>query len=190
MQKEDLKSTAINIGLIVFGILLQIIGFLFSDGLITDKVLNAALIVGLIAGIMYVRGGYRKNAAIYYKTFLIIYAAEVLYSVIAEVFRILASFSAFSTAQKVFAIAAVVLRAGAAVCILILAFRKDLMKKKSMLLATTHLMTVWVATILEIIAFRDFSQYYSIYLGGLLLSVLAYRFVVDKYADKDARGAK
>ena len=185
-QKRSLAAVL----MIGAAIILLVIDFLVGGGGVTDKLMNAALIVGLIAGLLYIRAGYRKFAAIYYKTFFILYAVQSVYNVAVRIVATVETQTEAAAGTTVFGIVGVVVFFLSALGIILLAAGQNLHKKPSLLIAGINMALVFVFTLVEIIVCEDFPDNYAVYIGSVILAIVAYLFVTDKYVDKDARGAK
>lgn len=155
----------------------------FSKFVFTDTGLKAfsyiAEIIALLFGIVYLAYGCKKNAAAYYKTFMIILAivqAVIFYRQI------------FSTASAYVAILNIV----PFVMIVVLAICKNLGKTISLSLAGILFASRIIIAIFEIVYVKDISGIdlfvISYTVSDILLAGTAFLMVVEKYIDKDERG--
>ena len=183
MDAKKKANLIVIAALIVIALVIEIMGVIDGNGLVTDKILNGILVIGLLAGLVYLYTGSVKGSAKYYKVFMIIYAIELVYSVVAGI-----CYSNALAAWGAADIIGLVLTAVSAVCIIVLAFGKDLGKKKSVLFALLNLILVCVNTLIGIFVFGNLASHYSIYIGNVILAVVTFLFVLNKYADKKARG--
>lgn len=183
---DNLKKTGyFNAILIVVAIAFQIRALFRADALITDRIFYGLFIVGLIYGLIYVFSVYKKDAAKYYKSFMIIYAVLSIYSIISKICNNnaigLKTVSSFLTT---------ILSIISTICIIILAFAKDLGKTKSYSVALANLFIILISTILGFIFNSTFITKVEVWLPRIMLSIITYIFVCAKYIDKESRGAK
>ena len=187
MEGRNKASSAIAVLLIGVAFILQIVGFLKPNALITRTILGLLLMVALAAGILYLFFGATKRSAKYYKFFMYIYAAEAVYSVVAQIIG--ASASGWGTsAACIINVLSIAANVCAAVCICLLAFRKNLMKKPSLTLAWLNLIVTAVFWALYFVVLGGFADLYPLFVGKVVLTLVALIFVKQKYADKDLRG--
>ena len=184
---ENKKYLPLKIGhliLIVAGIALYVVTlFCFNQGstalMKTSTVLN---IVALVAGFVYLSMGYKKNAAVYYKTFMwILVVAEIIENT--AIFSMGTS-SVSNTLEVILALVLFVLLAGA----------KDYGKTKSNIIAIA-LVAINVYAVISLFSMLDqfgamamgvmFDQ-----IGQLILASTTALMVCGKYIDKTARGTK
>lgn len=176
----------------VFNVVLAVLAIvftsrqLFAAGVsIMDRVAFVAFIIGLLSGLLYVVSSYKKNANGYYKCFMIIYALQSVYAVIAKLCHDLAAglyapLSIFTT----------VCVAVGAVCIVLLAFVKNLGVSKSLKLAAVNFWVSIGSAVIGMIFVKGAIARPEFWLSPIMIAVLAFVFVSAKYADKEARGAK
>ena len=176
----------------VFNVVLAVLAIvftsrqLFASGVsVTDKISAAALIIALTSGLLYIVSSYKKNANGYYKGFMIIYALQSVYTVIAKLCHDLAN-----GMNLPFMILTAVLMVVIAVCIILLAFVKNLGASKSLKLAAINFWVSTVSAVIGIVFHGAATRLPEFMLTPIIISVLAFVFVSAKYADKEARGAK
>ena len=180
-EKANVFNTVLSVLAIVFTSRL-----LFDAGYtVMDRIASVAFIFGLLSGLLYIASGYKKNANGYYKGFMIIYALQSVYAVIAKLCHDLA-FGLYTP----FVIIPAVCMGIAAVCVVILAFVKNLGVSKSLALAAVNF---WVSTggaVLAMILVKGFAARPQLWLPFITIAALAFEFVIEKYVDKEARGTK
>ena len=178
------KAGYFNAALIVIAIAFQVKALFNANALLTDKIFYILYIVGLVSGLIYSLSGYKKDSAKYYKSFMIIYALLSTYSIVSKIVNNIA------IGMELFHIATTILSVIADICIIVLAFTKDLGKSKSYSLIITNLVIILGSTVLGFIVSEGFINLVEIWLPLVMLSIIAYIFVCAKFADKEARGAK
>ena len=176
----------------VFNVVLAVLAIVFTsrllfaaDSSVLDRVANVIRIIGLLSGLLYIAYSYKKNANGYYKGFMIIYALQLVSDVIAKCCHDLAI--GLYAPLSIFTSACV---AVGAVCIIVLAFVKNLGVSKSLKLAAVNF---WVNTggaVIGMILVKGAIFHPEFWLTPITIAVLAFVFVCAKYADKEARGAK
>lgn len=179
------KGAIAGIIVVIIALIIEVMGLFNNNLLITDKMVNCALIVGLIAGLIFAFNGYKKNDADMYKVYMIIYAVALIINAVAGVFisNNMPSWTAIDYLAMILVVISII-------AILILVFVKNLGKKVSESLVLYNMISTCGFSLYQIITLGDFVPYYSIYIGNILLSIIAYIFVKFKYADKASRGAK
>lgn len=142
-----------------------------------------AEIVALFLGGLYLLFGYKKNAAVYYKAFMVILViaqAIVCYRQTVSTISILPS--------------AVILNIISLIMLVVLATGKDLGKARSYLIVTILLVCRLTILTLDIIYFRGATNtgfsVFSYAVSNVLLAGTAAFMVTGKYLDKAARGTK
>lgn len=187
MENNANRSKGVIAGIIVITIALisEIIGLFNNNLLVTDKMVICVLIVGLIAGLVFAFNGYKKSYADMYKVYMSIYAVALIINAVAGI-----AFSNISPSWTFPDYLGMILIVISIVAILILVFVKNLGKKISESLALYNMIATCGFSLYEIIILGDIASYYSIYIGNILLSIIAYIFVKFKYVDKASRGAK
>ena len=176
----------------VFNTVLAVLAIVFTsrelfdaDALVTDRVSAAAFIIALTSGLLYIASSYKKNANGYYKGFMIIYALQSVYNIVSKLYHELA----VGMNVPLIIITTVCVTVGA-VCIIILAFVKNLGASKSLKLATVNFWANIGTIALSMIFTKGFVARPQIWLSTIIIAALAFVFVSAKYADKETRGAK
>ncbi len=188
MEDQKKASSAIAVLLIGVAFVLQIIGFINPNTLATDIILGILLMLGLGSGILYLFFGATKRAAKFYKFFMIVYAVEAVYAVVAGI-TFATSVPGWGTpAACIFNVLGIAADVCVAVCVCLLAFRKNLMKKPSLTLAWLNLIVSVVVWALSFLVLGGFADLYPLFVGTAVLALVALIFVKQKYADKDLRG--
>lgn len=173
--REHLKAAGIvNTVLIADVFLCQIVRLCMPIGLL-EKFKSLCFMVTLIFGLFYAFNGYKKNAAKYYKTYMICYAVSVLAAVVNSVSK--GSGHMIEICISLFTLCAA----------LMLAFAKDLGRDRSKF-AGYFILVLSIVNIIIV----------AIDIGGLpaiigaieeaALAALTCIFVAAKYADKNKRG--
>ena len=188
VENQKTARSALAVILIGVAIVLQIVGFFNPDTLAVGVVLGVLLMLGLGSAILYLLFDARKKAANYYKFFMFTYAAEAVYAVIAAlVFA--SSVTSWGSANMCFVnIVEILGSVCIAVCICLLAFRKNLTKNPSLLVARLNLAVTVVKGVIHCLVVHDFATYYPLFVGTVVMAVVVLIMVRQKYADKDQRG--
>lgn len=147
--------------------------------LINDLVCLATIISALI----YTFKGYGKSASNSYKVFFILFA---LY----KIFNFASDIKGDMTGEFLNVHINEILLAIMTINALVLAFAKDLGKKKSYGLVCASLLLQLVSSIRMFILYSSFSAIVIVYIVQIVLAFVACTFVATKYADKESRGAK
>ncbi len=173
--------------LIFIALVLQVIQLLNSNNIITDKIVNLALIIGLIFGFVYALENFKKGVAKYSKAYMLIYAITSTYNVIASIISCIYDTTAVMSSVDIVITFVMVIPA---FCEASLALRKDLGEKKSFNLVLINMIVILAVAVFDIIYYKDFAQYYAMYIGSVLLALITVIFVKEKYIDKTMRGTK
>lgn len=179
------KGAIVGIIVVIIALITETMGLFNKNLLITDKMVNCALIVGLIAGLVFAFNGYKKSSADMYKIYMVIYAVALIINAVAGIF--ISNNMPSWTFPDYLGMTLIVI---SIVAILILVFVKNLGKKISEALVLYNMIATCGFSLYQIIILGDIASYYSIYIGNILLSIIAYIFVKLKYVDKASRGAK
>lgn len=135
-------------------------------------------IVALVSGILYISFGYRKNAAFFYKMFLVVLTISQAVFAAREMTMTL-------SVPLVDAILMIV----SLIMIVILATGKDLGKVNSAVVVGALIVCRVIALILDIVAQEGFPVL-SYTVSDLLLAITAAFMIFGKYIDKAQRGSK
>ena len=190
IQKNKKAFAIVNTVLVIAAVILEIIGIFTEGTLVTDKIFNVLLIIGLSFGLVYVWESYSKGAARYYKIFMIIFAVIALYNFAIGIFSGIGAEDWIVKGQKTANIVGSVINGISLAAVVVLAFGKNLGKNLSLALALLVLALALVNLVIAIAVFSDFAAYAGIYIGSVLLPLSALFFVSAKYADKSKRGTK
>jgi len=176
---KNLKTVGIvNTILIVVALVARCITFADSPAMIKAESIIGA--IGLISGLIYAFNGYKKDAAKYYKLFMYTYVVISIISLIVEI--VASKTMGVRALQFSFVIIPFI-------CICLLAFVKDFGKTKSITAIGIVLLINVIRFARAIIKNTDLNIS-TVSLGNLVLAIIAFIFVVCKYADKEARGTK
>lgn len=183
---KNLKQVGIvNIILIVATIVLLFINF--SSRTTIAKIDVIVCVIALIFGIFYAFNGYKKDAAKYYKAFMILVFVSALNSIITPLSFIITS----QSADAVSGIILTICHLPIAVCIGFLSFGKDLGKDKSIKLAIAVLVLNAIKLLYIVITGGTLGiTTLSACIANAILAIIIVVFVSAKYADKASRGAK
>lgn len=184
---ENNKPLAVTVGavIILFSILnlATYVYILFGDKLGPLSIVNLVLsVLTLVFALWYVFSGFRKEAGIAYKGFMINYLVLTYYNCL----------RLYQSGIVVHLMAEIVVFA----CVFTIVFAKDLGKVKSLVLCYLPLI-LSVLMLISLLVFRDNDNYtkYTViritarYVTFLLCSVIMTLMTVAKYADKAARKA-
>ena len=169
----------------VFNTLLIVVGIVYDIARLFNQnnTYNVILIVllQLIAysfALSYAFKGYKKNAAKSFKLFVYAFGLSLL----ATIIRTIVSNDApvIATVNSIIGF----------IPVAILAFVKDLGKKRSLSLAGVSLASGVFGIVYVALTAPEFARTLLTTLSGLILSAVLFIFVIAKYRDKEARGAK
>lgn len=179
------KANLLNTVLVIVTIVLEVIGLLLMLGPSSDFILDILNIVALLCGLYYIATGYKKSSANFYKIFMYLYAFEAIYATLSCIITCSNDVNAFVFILEIlFNVFHVLL-------VSCLAFIKNLGKKASIRLAEINVICAIASVILfGIIIVKDISLFLDLYLGSILVAILALVFVIAKYENKGNRGAK
>ena len=143
---------------------------------------GGSTLLALVSGFIFIVNGYKKNAAAYYKGYvLILLIAEAITTCVAITYDA-------SYLIKFARIAAVIL-------FTILAVGKDLGKRKSIIISVALLVieiAILANTIVLILPYLSATSIPYLFdpIGHVILAITTIFMVCGKYIDKDSRGAK
>ena len=136
------------------------------------------VIIALAFGLFYAFYGYKKEAAKYYKAFMVL-------SLISYVVSAISHLPYFANAKvRTFAAFARIIP------LIFLSFKKDFGKKNSVICASVVFICSLINLIGTIMKLNFAPVYILSSLNQVLLSAITIIFVEAKYADKEARGTK
>lgn len=187
MSKENIqnykKLNAIIVALLFICLGVSICYFAMGHSLdITIVILSIVNIVTCIVGLIYALYGYKKDVAKYFKAFMLFFCVSNLSQVIID----LITTKSMDFGSNISG----VLRTVICVITLILTFAKDLGKSTSMGLAYTMLITGVVNVLRILVLYNNDLLLTIINIGDLLMIIIGFLFVIEKYIDKASRGAK
>lgn len=193
-NKKYLPIKIIHLILMVAAIILCFVSLMKTDTIaefFSDPGLHIAsyiaAIFALISGIIYLAFGYKKNAAVYYKAFMVIL---VVVQAIICYRQMTGAISPDAVQASFIAICNIV----SFIMLVILATGKDLGKAKAYVVASILLVCRLSILILDLIVFRGMLRFViaiiSFAVSDVLLAGTAFFMVTGKYLDKDARGTK
>lgn len=178
---KNLKTVGIiNTILIVAVLIAKGITFLGSPVILKVESIIGA--IGLIFGFIYAYKGYKKEGAKYYKLFMYTYFINSIFPVVLTI---------VDSGLNKSLILPIVLRIIILVCICLLVFVKNFGKTKSFI-------AIGIVLLINVVRFVSVffapnainAPLITTSLENLLLAIIAFIFVVCKYADKEARGTK
>ena len=178
---KNLKQAGIfNTILITITIVLQIYLMCNISNRPALQLFNSVIIlIALVSGLFYAFYGYKKEAAKYYKLFMILTLITFVSSVASHLpYFAKATFNTCAAFARIIPIA-------------LLTFKKDFGKKNSIICACVVFACSLLILIGSIVITRISTPYNIVLsLNQVLLSAIVIIFVEAKYADKDARGTK
>ena len=183
-QKPAMKA------LLVFSLILLAAALVLSVIRLFEPVKSAAVltyiklalnILAVLAGFVYVLGGYKKNDAVYYKLFMSLVCLSFVFILIKDL--MVTQVNGYTSPVSG------ILRTIICVNLVILVFAKDLGKQTSIGLASAVFGVVLFNTIRLIILYGALGVITSAAVS-LSLSLLVLLLVIGKYMDKTERGAK
>ena len=140
------------------------------------------VVLSVLSGFAYALGGYKKNAAKFYKGFMLFFCIESLVQLIYDVL----SSSAISATSPISSIFATIV----CVNLCIITFATDLGKKTTVSLAYSVLAVLLINAVRMFVLYSSNIMLLCNYITQVILAVIACMFVAEKYADKTARGTK
>ena len=176
ITKNLKKVGVVNIILIVAVLVARCITFANSPAM--SKVESIIGTIGLVFGLIYAFNEYKKDAAKYYKLFMYTYVINSIIYVIRTI---------VTSQIWQFVLGAIVL-----ICMCLLAFVKDFGKTKSFTAIGIVLLTNVIRFVAAFFATNvvNVTSLVSFSSVNLTLAIIAFIFVVCKYADKESRGTK
>ena len=138
-------------------------------------------ILAILAGFVYVLGGYKKNDALFYKLFMSLVCLTSVFTLVKDLMG--------TQANDYTSPVSGILRTVICVNLVVLAFAKDLGKQTSIGLAAAVFGVSIINTVRLIVIYGRFSIIASAAVA-LSLALLVLLLVVGKYMDKTARGTK
>ena len=179
-SRKDLKTAGIiNAILIVAAFIVGVI-ILFMAETILWKINILFTLAALVFAFYYAFFGYKKDVAKGYKGFMIFYVATTLINIVGDIAGTieLGYTSYLST----------ILLAIVFICVVILAFTKDLKKTISTILGVIILVVKAIILIRSLVGPSYGVAYRLQNILDIVLAMLACFFVITKYIDKDLRG--
>ena len=143
---------------------------------------NGLKIVSIVCGLVYAISGYKKNAAKYYKGFMILQLVTRIVDTFIDLYSTITYADKYGSSYYTTVFKFIIV-----ICIAILAFAKDFGKKKSLIAAYT-LLICDVAVFIRMIT--TYNNDIVLAFTYLLLGIITVIFVEAKYIDKEARGTK
>ena len=185
MENNSMKKTikVIAIVLLFACFCLTIFQFANTANQTAYKIIeNIMYAIACIAGLVYVLYGCKKDVAKYYKLFLLLFSFVTLLNVITYLFALKAR--GFDSN-----ISAVL---GTAICVIamVLTFAKDLGKNNSMGLAYAMIAVGAVNSIRMFVLYSDILGPMVSAAKNLIMVIIGFLFVIEKYIDRASRGAK
>ena len=172
--------------LFVISLIFLAVAFVLSVIRLFKPVENAAVltyiklafnILAVLAGFVYVLGGYKKNDAVYYKLFMLLVCLEAIFDLVATQADYTSPVSG-------------ILRTVICVDLVILTFAKDLGKQTSIGLAAAVLGISLFNTVRMLVIYGTTFGIITGVVIGLALALLVLLLVIGKYMDKAERGTK
>ena len=143
---------------------------------------NIMYAIACIAGLVYVLYGCKKDVAKYYKLFLLLFSFVTLLNVVTDLFAL----KARNIDSSIFGVL------GTAICVIamVLTFAKDLGKSNSMGLAYAMLALCAANSITTFVLCSNILGPTVSAAKNLIMVIIGFLFVIEKYNDKESRGAK
>ncbi|MDO4940166.1 MAG: hypothetical protein Q4E33_00565 [Erysipelotrichaceae bacterium] len=159
--------------------------FQLKDTHLIANIDGVVCILTLLFGIFYSLSGYKKDAAKYFKIFTLLFLASSIVTVACGIDLIMANEGPIITNQGYSLVASSL---AIVFCAAIIAFGKDLGKKKSSNLSYI-IMVADVVKLLHSLFIKNETFIATDFLN-LVLAIILLVFISAKYADKASRGAK
>ena len=175
--------------LLLAGIALQLVTIIcyFEQGMVLNHISTIINIVALGAGVAYTVLGYKKNAAVFYKIFMWLYAISAVITYTSMIINPAGDSATLAVVlTKFISLGLIVLLAGA----------KDYGVVKSNIISIA-LLALWTYELISCVIFVDKFSELNMFvpilfnaIGQFVLASTAALMVCGKYIDKKARGAK
>jgi len=167
------SGLAIVITILVVGTLVKNILYTITEDLsLLMRLGGVSIILSCIFSMLYCLYGYKKDAAKYFKMFCVSFSISLIVRTILNI--------------EQGDIAGAILAAIAVICLLILAFAKDLGKTKSYTLCGITFAVLIANVIVQAVSGKALTGAVSRLIIGLTLAVMIHA----KYKDKESRGSK
>lgn len=185
---KNLKIVGI-VNTVFIAISLMLDGYIFGKypSLLSSPLYVASNIlktISIICGFIYAISGYKKNAAKYYKGFMLLQLLARIIEFVSDLYYTLSydvyANSYFTTVFKFIIV----------ICIAILAFAKDFGKEKSLIVVYLSFVCDALVLVRVLITYSDIIADVILAFTYLILSCITIIFVEAKYIDKESRGAK
>ena len=175
---KNLKQAGIfNTALIVVGLAYDVFN-LFNARNVYNVIAVVLQIVAYCFALNYAFKGYKKSAAKSFKMFLYAFALSMITTM------------AYTLINGKAPMHSTVFAAIRLVCVVILAFGKDLGKTKSYALAGTSLLFATISVVKQLTNDVSLARQLITSLSAFILSAVLFIFIVAKYKDKESRVAK
>lgn len=178
----DIKKHLKEVGIISFLLLFVVIivNLIYAQRDIFDLCTTFLCLVSLGFGLFYIVGGYKKDAAKYYKSFMISFAIYAVVNCALDFINTLNGDGVF--VSTIFGVLT-------AIIALMLSFKKDLFKANSYTLAIAMFALGLINLVRALIVSNNHAFIVNV-LNLFAMTCFASLFVIAKYADKESRGAK
>ena len=175
----------LNLLLLIIAAVFQIFVF-FKSNSYTNAVKCVQLLftmLAIISGFIYAVGGYKKNAALFYKGFMLLFCMASLMMIITDI--VMSSINGYGSPISE------ILSTVICVNLLTLTFAKDIGKKNSLGFAYSIVCVSLVNSIRLMVLYSSINSMITAKaLVDIALACIACLFVIEKYTDKAARGTK
>ena len=143
------------------------------------------IVISIICGLIYAISGYKKNAAKYYKGFMLLQLVTRIVDAFNDLYSTITYADVYGSSYYTTVFKFIIV-----ICVAILAFAKDFGKKKSFIVVYISLICDVAVFIRILIAYSDIITDIALTFMYLVLSIITTIFVEAKYIDKESRGAK
>lgn len=185
---KNLKKVGI-VNTVLIAICLFLDGYVVGQypGILTSPMFmidNCLKMFSVICGLIYAISGYKKNAAKYYKAFMILQLCTRIFDLSNDIY-----FTSLSDAYGS-SYFTTVFKSIIVICVAILAFAKDFGKKKSLIVVYVSLICDAAVLVRVLTTYSNSMGDVAMALAYFVLGAITAVFVDAKYIDKASRGAK
>lgn len=184
LLNENLKTAGI-INTITIGFVIFLRLSLFNQYSMLNKIETIICCIALLYGVYYSLGGYKKNAASYYKAFMVMYLISSIFSLISNIEKLIQENILGFNLKTIIGFSSVLI----IICLFVLSFVKDLKKTKSTIISYLLLIINVVKLVFSLI-YSNSIIYIASDVSNLLLAIILCVFVSVKYIDKENRGTE
>lgn len=183
-KKKPVYRVLLALNLVLLAAAFVVVALIFtkSNVVAVEYIQTVIYLIAILSGFLYAFNQYKKNAAKYYKGFMLLFCLESLLIVI---FDLILSKSQGATSSISGVLSTVV-----CVNLFTLSFAKDLGKKNSLGFAFSVLGVSLINSIRLLVLYPNHFTIVGRAITDIALACVVCLFVIEKYADKAERGTK